>query len=377
MSVEIQAGTRHRNSERTNEIINLVISFGIVLGLGVVVWWLTKEFPKLFTGDLNRTLRTIEFPVYAIVLGLAANGVLYAIGWRERVAGAFRTELFLKTGVILLGAGINLVDLFRIGIGGLLQAAILITAVFFTAWYLGGVFKLDQHLRALISASVAICGVSAAIAAAGAVQAKKEQLGYVASLVIVFSLPLIFIQPALANLFGLSQPVAGAWIGGNIDTSAAVTAGGTLAGAEALKYATVVKLSQNALMGIIAFLLALYWITQVERDPNRARPKVSELFTRFPKFVIGFVAASLIMTLLINFNLLGSTKESATVVADINALRTWLFTLAFVSIGLSFRLEGFKAAGWRPLVVYGLATFANLVIALAVASLIFGWLGFR
>lgn len=370
MSVQTQV-TRPEGL-RAGRVFEVLFSWALVFGLALAVWWLTKELPKQFTGDFSRTLRTIEFPVYAIALGLLANLVLSIAGWRDRLAGAFRTELFLKTGVILLGAGLNLTDLLRIGIGGLLQAAILITSVFFLTWYLGGVFKLEQHLRALIAASVSICGVSAAIAAAGAVQAKKEQLGYVASLVIVFSLPLIFLQPALVSLLGLSQPVAGAWIGGNIDTSAAVAASGTIVGGEALKYATVVKLSQNALMGLIAFLLALYWITQVEKDSRRERPRFSELFTRFPKFVIGFILASLVMTILINNNLLGSARESAAIVADINALRTWLFTLAFVSIGLEFRVSGFKQAGWRPLTVYGIATVANTVIALVIAYLIFG-----
>lgn len=373
MSAQI-GSAQHPEKASNNAILEFIVSLIIVFLLSLGVWWLTKIFPTLFKGDLNKALKTIEFPVYAILLGLIANVVLGLIGWRERLAAAFRTELFLKTGIVLLGASLNLVDLVKIGIGGVVQALILITSVFFLAWYLAGLFKLDQHLRALIAASVSICGVSAAIAAAGAVQAKREELGYVASLVIVFSLPLIFLQPLLANWLGLSQPVAGAWIGGNIDTSAAVAASGTLAGTVALTYATVVKLTQNALIGVIAFLLALYWITRVEKDSTRERPRWSELYTRFPKFVLGFVLASVIVTLLINFGALGSSKQAATVVADLSALRTWFFTLAFVSIGLQFRVEGFKQAGWRPVLVYGLATIGNTIIALIVAYIIFGLL---
>ncbi len=348
--------------------LELLASLLIVFVLGAAVWWLTKQFPNFFSGNLKRTLSTIEFPVYAITLGLLANVLLHLVGWPERLAGAFRTELFLKTGVILLGAGLNLLDLLKIGVGGILQAFILITSVFFFAWFLGGFLKLEGHLRALIAASVSICGVSAAIAAAAAVQARREQLGYVASLVIVFSLPLIFLQPLIAGWLHLSQAVAGAWIGGNIDTSAAVAASGAIAGPVALNYATVVKLSQNALIGVIAFLLTLYWITRVERERSRARPRWSEIFTRFPKFVIGFVVASVIMTVLIDLGLLASNKA---ILSDITALRTWLFTFAFVSIGLSFRIEGFREAGIRPVLVYGAATLFNTLLALLVAFLIF------
>ncbi|MBX5451290.1 MAG: putative sulfate exporter family transporter [Thermogemmatispora sp.] len=352
----------------------LLASLFIVFVLSVAVWWLTKVFPTFFSGTLRRTLNSIEFPVYAIALGLLANGLLTLLGWRERLAAAFRTELFLKTGVILLGAGLNLFDLLKIGLGGIIQAVILISSVFFTAWFLGGAFKLERHLRALIAASVSICGVSAAIAAAAAVQAKREQLGYVASLVIVFSLPLIFLQPLIAHWLQLSQAVAGAWIGGNIDTTAAVTASGAIAGQVALQYATVVKLSQNALIGLIAFLLTLYWITRVERDSGRERPRWSEIFTRFPKFVIGFILASLTMTVLLNLHWL---QGSQAILNDLNALRTWFFTLAFVSIGLGFRLEGFKEAGLRPVLVYGLATLFNTALALLLAFLIFGVFAFH
>ncbi|WP_376793642.1 YeiH family protein [Thermogemmatispora sp.] len=367
----ISASSERRPEGRWAALLGSLL---IVFVLSVAVWWLTKVFPTFFSGTVRRTLSSIEFPVYAIALGLLANAILTVLGWRERLAAAFRTELFLKTGVILLGAGLNLFDLLKIGIGGIIQAILLITSVFFTAWFLGGAFKLERHLRALIAASVSICGVSAAIAAAAAVQARREQLGYVASLVIVFSLPLIFLQPLIAHWLQLSQAVAGAWIGGNIDTTAAVTASGAIAGQVALQYATVVKLSQNALIGLIAFLLTLYWITRVERDSGRERPRWSEIFTRFPKFVIGFVLASLVMTVLINLHLLQSSQA---ILSDLNALRTWFFTLAFVSIGLGFRLEGFREAGLRPVLVYGLATLFNTAFALLLAFLIFGVFAFH
>ena len=140
-------------------------------------------------------------------------------------------------------------------------------------WWLGGRLGLDDRLRALLSSAVSICGVSAAIAAAGAVQAKREQLAYTASLVIVFALPSIFLLPWLADGLGLSGAVAGAWIGGNIDTTAAVTAAGAIAGEEALQIATIVKTTQNALLGVVAVALTAYFAVKVERrsrlEPGR------------------------------------------------------------------------------------------------------------
>lgn len=229
-------------------------------------------------------------------------------------------------------------------------------------------------MRALIASAISICGVSASIAAGAAVQAKREQLAYVGGLVVIFALPLIFLQPLIAHALNLSQPVAGAWIGGSIDTSAAVAASGAIAGNVALVYATSVKLVQSAFIGLVAFLLTLYWITRVEKESARQRPPISEIFTRFPKFVLGFILASVVVTLLATNHLLGSSTHTAAVYTDITSLRVWFFTLAFVSIGLSFKVEGLRQAGWRPVVVFGLGVIFNAVIALLVAYVIFGLL---
>jgi uncharacterized integral membrane protein (TIGR00698 family) len=370
-----QISSEHVSSNNSNATIRgleLVISLLIVIVLSVAVWWLTKRLPLLFTGNLNRVLKTVEFPVYAIILGFAARGILSLLHLQERLSGAFRTEFFLKTGVILLGASINLAYLIKIGAGGIIQSIILIVTVFSTTWFLGRLFKLDNVLRALIASAISICGVSASIAAGAAVQAKREQLGYVGGLVVLFALPLIFLQPLIAHALNLSQQVAGAWIGGSIDTSAAVAASGAIAGNVALVYATSVKLVQTAFIGLVAFLLTLYWITRVEKDGTRERPAVSEIFTRFPKFVIGFILASIVVTVLASNHFFGSSAHTTTVYADITSLRVWFFTLAFVSIGLSFKVEGIRQAGWRPVAVFAIGVVFNALIALLVAYLIFG-----
>src|SRR5690606_7673029 len=265
-----------------------------VLILGAATRYLEKNVPEWFSG--SDLAAAIEYPVYAIALGLVGNGLLTVTGLRERLAGGFRTEFFIKTGLVLLGASINLKVIVTAAGPAIIQGIILITSVFLFTWWLGGRFGLDDKLRALLSSAVSICGVSAAIAAAGAVQAKREQLAYSASLVIVFALPSIFILPALASALGLSPEVAGAWIGGNIDTTAAVTAAGAIVGEEALAVASIVKVTQNALIGVVVVLLTAYFALRVERRADAPRPGVGELWRRFPKFVLGFVAASVIAT---------------------------------------------------------------------------------
>ena len=207
------------------------------------------------------------------------------------------------------------------------------------------------------------------IAAAGAVEAKKEQLAYVASVVIMFALPLIFIEPWLVTQLGLPDAVAGAWIGGNIDTTAAVTAAGSIVGDDALAIAAIVKSTQNAMMGIVAVLLTAWFVYRVERQPG-VSVGLGALWTRFPKFILGFVAASAIATWFINTAADPKAAGAITKVAGTD-LRVWFFTLAFVCIGLEFRPKAIRDAGLRPLLVFGAATVLNLALALALAIWLF------
>ncbi|GAA3146136.1 YeiH family protein [Nonomuraea roseoviolacea] len=298
----------------------------------------------------------------------AGNAVLTATGLRDRLAGGFRTEFFIKTGLVLLGASINLKVIATAAGPAVVQGVVLISTVFLFTWWLGGRLGLDDRLRALLSAAVSICGVSAAIAAAGAVQARREQLAYSASLVIAFALPSIFVLPALASVLGLSPEVAGAWIGGNIDTTAAVTAAGTIVGEDALAIATVVKVTQNALIGVVVVALTAWFAFRVERRPDAPRPGLGELWRRFPKFVLGFVAASVITTWWLTTV---SAAEGKAVVGVANDLRTWFLILAFVSIGLEFRVSSLREAGWRPVAVFAGATVVNVLVALGLAVVLF------
>ena len=149
----------------------------VVLALAALTRFLELNVPVWFKGtDFAGVAKAIEYPIYAILLGLTANAVLHGLGLRERMRAAFRTEFFIKTGLVLLGASINLNVIARAAGPAILQSVILITTVFLATWFLAGLLGLDLKLRALLAAAVSICGVSAAIAAAGAVAARKEQL---------------------------------------------------------------------------------------------------------------------------------------------------------------------------------------------------------
>jgi uncharacterized integral membrane protein (TIGR00698 family) len=341
----------------------VAVGFALVLGLSWATRYLEKNLPSWVDWVW---IKSVEYPVYAILLGLIGSGVIGLLGIREKVAGAFRTEFFIKTGIVLLGASVQLDVIAKAGSRGVLQALILVCAVFFFTWWLAGKFKIANTLRALLASSVSICGVSAAIAAAGAVRASKEQIAYTATLVILFALPSIFILPWIAEALNLSEAVAGAWIGGNIDTTAAVAAAGAIVGEGALQIAAIVKSAQNVMMGVVAVALTIYFAVYVEKDTAQEKRSIaSDLWARFPKFVIGFILASVAATIYMN-----SGGDGANIKA-INTLRAYFLIAAFVSIGLEFRVTKLAAEGWRPVAVFGLAAIFNLVVALVIASVLF------
>jgi uncharacterized membrane protein YadS len=222
-----------------------------------------------------------------------------------------------------------------------------------------------------MSCAVAICGVSAAIAAAGSVLAKKEETTYITTLVILTALPLMIIAPLLAGVMNMPEPVAGAWFGGNVDTTAAVVGAGTIYGETAQKIATIVKSTQNVFIGVVAFLLALYFTTVVEG--KQQKPSVTLIWQRFPKFVLGFVAASLLFTF-------GVIPAAATGDQPLNAanliaaMKDWAFCLAFVCMGLELSVGSLRQMGGAPILVYLIVTIFNTLLALAVSWMIFGWL---
>lgn len=351
----------------------------IVVALAWLVSVLTDAVPELTEGTaVGKVAKSIEYPVYAIALGFLGNAVLSLTGVRRRMAAAFRTELFIKVGLVLLGASVNFAIVVRAAGPAVLQAILLITVVFAFTWWFAGMLGLDDRLRALLASALSICGVSAAVAAAGAVEAKKEQLAYTATLVIVFAVPSIFLLPWLANLMGLSPAVTGAWIGGNIDTTAAVTAAGAVAGEQPLQIASIVKVTQNALLGIVAVLLTLYFSFKVAPAAAGAagsgtrrvgdRRSLAMLWERFPKFVLGFLLASVVATVL------AESLPEAALEPRLDAakeLQTWALTLAFVSIGLEFNASSIRESGWKPIVVFAAATVVNLVVGLGLALLLF------
>ncbi|MCE7947441.1 MAG: putative sulfate exporter family transporter [Chloroflexi bacterium CFX4] len=350
------------NALARNGTVQFLLGSLLLIALTLLVAELDGAIGNLFKANGFRN-NPLEYPLTAVLIGLLVNFLLRVTRTYEAIRPAIRTEFYLKVGLVLLGARISFGDLLATGVGGLIQALIMVAAVFGFTWWLGGKLKLPDTLRAVMATAVSVCGVSAAIAAAGAVQARKEEVTYITTLVILTALPLMVLMPILAGALQLTPTVAGAWFGGNIDTTAAVVGAGTIFDPKAQEVAAVVKLTQNVLIGFVAFGLAVYFAMVVKKNEDEPRPGLRVIWQRFPKFVLGFALVSLLVSV-------GLISKDAAKVVD--TASKWLFTLSFVCIGLDFSLKDLREAGWRPIAVYMAATVFNTIIALGIAYVIFG-----
>ena len=307
----------------------------------------------------------LEAVIFSLSIGLIIGNFFKLPGWFR---AALSTELFVKIGLVLLGCTIIFGDILKAGSYGLLQALIVVLSVWYFAYWVCKKLKVDKELTMMISSAVSICGVSAAIATAGAIKGDTKKLSYVISLVLITAIPMMIGMPYLAKYFGLSQEVTGAWLGGSIDTTGAVVASGTLVGETALKISTIVKFSQNVLLGLAAFAISVYWTYSKNANENNqnAKPTLRVIWDRFPKFVLGFIGASLLFSFFLSSSTIGEVKEG------LKNLQSLWFALAFTSIGLETNFSDlFKTNNRKPLYAFLISQFFNILITLLVAYLLF------
>ena len=220
------------------------------------VVYLLTIIALIIAGNATMNGLNLEAVIFSLTIGLLIGNLFRLPDWFR---AALSTELFVKIGLVLLGTGVIFSDILKAGSLGLLQALIVVLSVWYFAFWICKKLKVDDELRMMISSAVSICGVSAAIATSGAIKGDSKKLSYVISMVLITAIPMMIFMPYIANFFHFPQAVTGAWLGGSIDTTGAVVASGTLVGDEALKISTIVKFSQNVLLGLAAFIISVYW----------------------------------------------------------------------------------------------------------------------
>ncbi len=321
--------------------------------IALVVRFISAEF------TLNRYL---EWAFWALLIGLLISNTVGVPDWLKP---AIKTEFYIKTGLVIMGFSVLFSNIAKFGLYGLGIAWIVTPIVIIFMWWLGTkILKIDNKpLVITLASATSVCGTSAAIATGAASGAKKDDLSIAISISIIFTILMMVFEPMIIKAVGMNQLMGGALIGGTVDSTGAVVLAGSALGPEAEQVASLVKMIQNILIGFIAFAVAIFFATRVDKTSEK-KVGAGEIWTRFPKFIIGFFVASLIASFLIQPIFGGAAVKEINGVLD--QYKNWAFVLAFTSIGLdtNFKELAKQMHGGKVLWLYIVGQVFNIALTL-------------
>ena len=333
------------------KVKKFIPAFLVVFVLAVVVRLISAEF------TLNRYL---EWAFWALIVGMLVSNTVGTPKWLKP---AVKTEFYIKTGLVIMGFSVLFSNIAKFGLYGLGIAWIVTPIVILFMWWFGTkVLKMDNKPLVITMASAtSVCGTSAAIASGAASGCKKDDLTMTISISIIFTVLMMVLEPVLIKACGMTPIMGGALIGGTVDSTGAVAVAGSVLGGEAEQAAVLVKMIQNILIGFIAFFIALFFATRVNKEKGQ-KVGAGEIWTRFPKFIIGFFVASLVASFIIQ-PLAGADQVKA-INGVLDQYKNWAFVLAFVSIGLdtNFKDLAKQMKGGKPLWLYLVGQVFNIVL---------------
>lgn len=332
--------------------IALLIAVGL-LGKHAQIWWNTLAKHE------HWRVPDIEYVLWAIVIGLLITNT---VGLHRIFRPGVQTyEFWLKVGIVVLGARFVLGDIAKLGALSLVQILVDMAIAGTIIILAARAFGLSGKLGSLLAIGTSICGVSAVVAAKGAIRARNSDVGYAIAAILALGAVALFVLPPLGHAIGLTDREFGIWAGLAVDNTAETTATGYLYSDHAGKIAVLVKSTRNALIGFVVLGFALYWASRGQADEIAPGAKARFIWTKFPKFVLGFLAVSAIATA--HWLSKGQTANLANV-------SKWAFLLTFAGVGLNTDIRQIARTGWRPLVVavIGLTVVATVSLGIVLLT---------
>ena len=314
---------------------------------------LTEQSITSFGRTHQMTLPNIEYVLWAIVFGLIVSNTVGVPKVCRR--GVDTYEFWLKIGIVLLGVRFLLGDVVKLGGVSLVCVALELAVAILIMTVLGRAFHLPRKLISLLAIGSSICGVSAIIAAKGAIDADDEDASYAIAAILALGAVSLFVFPVIGRAFAMTDHAYGLWVGLAVDNTAEATAAGALYSDAAGRFAVLAKTTRNATIGFVVLGYALYWAGQRQGGADIGH-KGLFLWDKFPKFVLGFIVISALATA-------GVFTRSQ--VADLANLSRWAFLLTFAGVGLRTNVRELAKQGWRPLIVGVVGEFAIAAVTLA------------
>ncbi len=343
------------SEQRIPNALSIVPGVLLLAGIGYAAKTLERTI-NTYAKVHHWTFPNIEYVLWAILIGLVISNTLTIP--KVFQPGIATYEFWLKLGIVLLGARFVLADVLKLGGISLALVVVEITLSLILMTALGKLFKLKPKLISLLAVGSSICGVSAIIAAKGAIDADDEDSSFAIAAILALGALSLFTFPAIAHSLHMNDVSYGLWAGLGVDNTAEATAAGALYSDAAGKVAVLAKTARNAMIGFVVLGYAIYWAGQGQA--KTVTNKAVFLWNKFPKFILGFLA----MSLLVGFHAFDKGQ-----VASLGNLSKWAFLLTFAGVGLRTNFREMSKQGLRPFVVGALG---EILIACLTLGLVVG-----
>ena len=339
------------------QVKNLGPGLLLCLALAIPSWLLGKRFP------------IVGGPVFAILAGMAVT--LFYRDKKSTQAGiAYTSKKLLQSAVILLGFGLNLSEIAKVGLTSLPIIVSTISTSLIVSFLLYKLIKMPANVSTLIGVGSSICGGSAIAATATVIGADDEEIAQSISVIFLFNVAAALIFPTLGGALGLSNEGFGLFAGTAVNDTSSVTAtasawDGMHPGANALDQATIVKLTRTLAIIPITLALAIWKSTRAKQGGGQ---EGALSFSKvFPFFVLFFVLASVITTAVI------SVGVPSSVFQPLKELSKFFIIMAMAAIGLNTNLIKLVRTGGKPIFMGACCWVTIAAVSLGMQHLLKIW----
>ena len=336
-------------------LAGLIPGLALLAAIGLAAKWIEQSING-YTKAHHIVFPNIEYVLWAIVIGLILGNLVKIPAIFQ--SGIETYEFWLKVGIVLLGSRFLVGDIWKLGGISLLLVFVEIGGSLLLMTALGRAFGLRPKLINLLAIGSAVCGVSAIIAAKGAIEADDEDASFSIAAILALGAISLLTFPLIGHLIHLSDHAYGVWAGLAVDNTAEATAAGALFSDTAGKIAVLTKTCRNALIGFVVLGYAIYWARK--GHAAAVGNKAEFLWAKFPKFVLGFLAISIAVSL---------GAFDAGQIKSLANLSRWAFLLTFAGVGLRTNFRQLARQGLKP---FAVGVLGEVLIAVLTLCLVAG-----
>ena len=319
---------------------------------------------------LGKAVPVVGGPVFAILAGMVI-ALFYREKRRTQAGIAFTSKKILQYAVILLGFGLNLSEIAKVGLQSLPIILSTITTSLVVAFALHKLMKVPSNISTLVGVGSSICGGSAIAATAPVIGADDEEIAQSISVIFLFNVAAALLFPTFGGVLGLSNEGFGLFAGTAVNDTSSVTAAaaawdGMHPGANTLDTATIVKLTRTLAIIPIPLALAFFRVIRAKRAGGEKEGSF-QLNKIFPFFILFFVLASILTTVCLNLGVSGG------VFTPFKELSKFFIIMAMAAIGLNTDIVKLIKTGGKPILMGACCWAAITAVSLGMQHLLGIW----